>query len=81
MKNILPVLILLLCSCKKTLPAEAPVIVTVVPAAAESSYVKYTISAGAHFSDKSVLKEITLTEMNFKVKFDSSAIYKTAEPT
>ncbi len=80
MKNIFPFLILLLCSCKKTLPAEAPVIVTVLPTAAESSYVKYTISAGAHFSDKSVLREITLTEMNFKVKFDSSAIYKTIDP-
>ena len=74
MKNFLPFLILLLCSCKKILPAAPPVIDTVINVAAESSYVKYTIKAGAHYSDKIFLKEIALTEINFKVKFDSSAI-------
>ncbi len=40
----------------------------------------YTIAAGAHYCDQSVLKYISLNEQVFDVKFDSSAIYTTVNP-
>ncbi|MCW3094281.1 MAG: hypothetical protein JWP81_5350 [Ferruginibacter sp.] len=45
-----------------------------------SLYTKYTILKGAHYCDKSMLKEFTGDHISFSVKFDSTAIYKTADP-
>lgn len=49
----------------------------------ESGFVKYTIPAGKHYSvDTFKLNLIQgLTELNFKFKFDSTAIYKTVDPS
>lgn len=44
---------------------------------ATSEYTQYRILKGNHYCDISAIKAITLTEQNFKVKFDSTAVYKT----
>ena len=77
MKNIfLLFLVALLFSCKKTSPviesAQQPVI--------ETGYIQYTIAAGAHYCDKTAVTPISLSEIKFKVRFDSSAIYQTIDP-
>lgn len=43
------------------------------------SYVKYTILKDQQYCDKSIFVPVKYTELSFKVKFDSSAIYKTSE--
>src|SRR5205085_11605887 len=43
-------------------------------------YVKFTIPAGGHYADKNFIKTVSLTEMNFMVRFDSSAVYQTTDP-
>lgn len=48
-----------------------------VPAPATSEFKNYRILKGNHYCDFSVFKAIGLTEQNFKVKFDSTAVYKT----
>lgn len=50
------------------------------PAAATSQFVLYTIRQGQHSSDKSVLKTVKVSSMNFIAKFDNSAIYQTLDP-
>ena len=35
------------------------------------------IQKGAHYCDQNAVKSITISEMKFLVKFDSSAIYQT----
>lgn len=41
-----------------------------------SEFTHYKILQGNHYCDVSAFKSVSLTELNFKVKFDSSAIYK-----
>jgi len=41
------------------------------------SFIHYTIPQGAHYADKTILKQVELKELKFKVRFDSSAIYST----
>ena len=43
-------------------------------------FVLYTIPAGQHSSDKSVIKSVKVTTMNFVAKFDNSAIYQSVIP-
>lgn len=43
----------------------------------EDSYVKYTIPQGDQFCNKNVFTNVKYQQLIFKVKFDSSAIYKT----
>ncbi len=43
-------------------------------------FTEYTIAAGDHFCDKTVIRPITITQMLFKVRFDNSAIYKSVDP-
>ena len=43
----------------------------------QSDFVRYRIFRGNHFCDVSAIKSVSLTEQSFRVKFDSSAIYKT----
>jgi len=40
-------------------------------------YLTFTIQKGAHYCDQNPVKSITISEMKFMVKFDSSAIYQT----
>lgn len=73
MKKLLPFLLLsILLSCQKSSPLienEAPVIAR--------GYVLYTIEQGAHYCNSNSIKPVSLSEMNFKVKFDSSSVYIT----
>ena len=41
------------------------------------SFIEYIIPQGAHYADKTILKQVELKELKFKVRFDSSAIYTT----
>ena len=72
MKRLLP-LLLLFCGCQKIATTHE------IPAPGDS-YILYNIPAGAHYCDKNNFKQVSLTEMSFKVKFDSSAIYTTVDP-
>jgi len=73
MKKLLPFLLLfILFSCRKSSPEIENETSVIAP-----GYVQYTIEQGAHYCNNNSLKAISLNEMNFKVKFDSSAIYKT----
>lgn len=47
---------------------------------AEEIFTQYNIAAGDHYCDKTAIKPISISEMLFKVKFDSSAIYTTLDP-
>jgi len=42
-----------------------------------SEFINYRILKGNHYCDISALKGISLTEQNFLVRFDSTAVYKT----
>lgn len=66
---------LLLPGCKKQQDMIAPLTIQAVP-----SFITYNILQGQHYSDKSSIRIFNGTEMNFRVRFDSSAIYKTMDP-
>ncbi|HMK05824.1 MAG TPA: hypothetical protein VK489_16600 [Ferruginibacter sp.] len=79
MKNyFLLIISLFLFSCKKSTPASEPV--PVYQPVSNPAYVQFTISAGGHYCDKNALTPVSISEMNFKVRFDSSAIYQTTDP-
>lgn len=58
----------LICGCSKTASDN------------HTAFIKYTIPAGAHYSDRNDFKFINISEMSFTVKFDSTAIYQTIDP-
>jgi len=83
MKNkliILSIAMLFFSSCSKEIVKPQ----TTIPSKKEntengtSSYIKYTILKGGQYCDKSIFVPIKSNHLSFKVKFDSSAIYKTA---
>jgi hypothetical protein len=43
-----------------------------------NEFVKYTINKGEQFCDKNYFTKVSYETLNFSVKFDSSAIYRTA---
>lgn len=45
-----------------------------------SDFVKYVIPKGEHYAIGNNYKQVTLSEMAFTVRFDSSCIYQTANP-
>lgn len=45
-----------------------------------NSFIQYTIFKGSQYCDKNNFIPIKLSRLSFKVKFDSSAIYKTSNP-
>ncbi len=73
--------ILLLVGCQKDL-IEMPALAPDAPAIIDTTpvYTKYTIFKGQHYSDKTAVKSFSSNEMNFKVIFDSTAIYTTLDP-
>jgi hypothetical protein len=74
MKNswmIMMAMILSLSACKKDITGKTADVDN-VPA---KEFVKYTIKAGEHFSDKNTYAPVTYTELKFVAKFDSTAIY------
>jgi hypothetical protein len=62
---------------KKQLDDHAPIKETKT---GPDEYSTYTIQKGAHYCDQNPIKSITIAEMKFVVKFDSSAIYQTELP-
>ena len=59
--------------CKKN--STGPGINTMLAEA--DSFIQYTIPQGAHYADKTILKQVELKELKFRVRFDSTAIYTT----
>ena len=91
MKKIICILsgILLLASCTKSplseleiekTPTQEAAAAKPSPAITIPQFVLYTIPAGQHSSDKSVIKSVKVTTMNFVAKFDNSAIYQSVIP-
>ncbi|HEY0752055.1 MAG TPA: hypothetical protein VGD26_12925 [Chitinophagaceae bacterium] len=65
---------LMLFSCNKAIDSF---IEKQVSSATSNSFVKYTIKQGQHIADKSAYRNIDANELNFLVRFDSTAIYRT----
>jgi hypothetical protein len=85
MKNkllILSIAMLALVSCsKKTQQIESKIITaTTGSETVTNDFIKYTIAKGQQYCDKSTFVPVKLSELSFKVKFDSSAIYQTTAP-
>lgn len=74
-KIFLACMILMFYGCKKDTKVIAPETTDV-----NFPFTKYTILKGQHYCDKSVLKSFAGSHLNFRVKFDSSAIYQTIDP-
>ena len=78
-KNLLVIiLIILLSACKKEtveiMPPTQDSVVTALPV-----YKSYTILKGAHYCRESSIKFFSGNDINFRVKFSNSAMYKTLE--
>lgn len=65
-------LLLLLASCRKENPSQN--------LSTPNNFQQFTIPQGQHYALQNNIKPIETGEMKFVVKFDSSAIYKTANP-
>jgi hypothetical protein len=81
MKNnlfILSIAVLIFSSCSKQIEKTE----TNVPTKKETEtvsnkYIQYTILKGQQYCDKTIFVPVKSTQISFKVKFDSSAIYRT----
>jgi hypothetical protein len=63
-------------SCQKSIDSTAKE-VAIIPVEPVSKTVMYTIKQGQQFCDKNSYTPVNISELKFKVKFDSSAIYTT----
>lgn len=82
MKNHFTVLLLSTCllfSCQKTVN-ETVKDTVVPPPNPVTTAVLYTIQKGQQYCDKNSYTPVSINELKFKVKFDSSAIYTTVNP-
>lgn len=84
MKNIvylMSVALFALASCEKSVETleEVPVATTKPPL--ERSFVNYTIEKGQQFCNDNNFIAVQYDELRFKVKFDSSAVYYTSNPS
>jgi hypothetical protein len=70
-----------LVSCQKEIGDPAPVQPATAPTPSVTGFISYKIKQGEQFCDKNVLKAVETSEMKFLVKFDSSAIYQTIDPS
>lgn len=68
--------LLLLCSCQKEIN-----VVRNIEAETSPKFVQYTIQQGHQFCDQNLYKSVQYSELKFAVKFDSSAIYTTTDPS
>ena len=68
----------MLAGCKKE-TAEVPATSPNTPPANTPAYIKYSISKGAHYCDKTTIKTFTGDHISFNVIFDSTAIYSIEE--
>lgn len=72
-------LLLLWCTgCKKDVLSEN--LSTPAHTATSSGFVQYVIPKGAHYANGNDFREVETVALKFTVRFDSSAIYKTADP-
>lgn len=69
----------LIVSCQKTV--NETVKETVVTPPNPVAAVLYTIQKGQQYCDKNTYTPVSINELKFKVKFDSSAIYTTVNPS
>ena len=71
--------ILLCASCNKVVDDLVQKTILTPSSSTNSStdFILYKIPQGQHSSDKSTYKKVETTELNFIVKFDTSAIYQT----
>jgi len=70
---------LIFVSCSKKIEKSESSTSVVKENTEADEYIKYTILKGQQYSDKSVFLLLKLSKLSFKVKFDSSAIYKTTQ--
>ena len=68
--------LLMLCSCNKAI--DNFIEKQLNPPSVSQDFIHHTIKANEHSSDKSAYRAVEVSELNFIVKFDSSAIYRTA---
>lgn len=71
-------LVVLISSCKKN---NEPTTDPLLNSPEKGKTIKYIIQQGAHYCDQSTFEPIAYNELNFTVRFDSSAIYQTADPS
>lgn len=73
---------MLISSCSKQTPAinTSPSAPETIPSAITDGFITYILKAGSHYADQNPIKALAISEMNFIVKFDSSAIYQTVSP-
>ena len=75
-------MILLMACSKKTEQTESKISNSRADSESVSNnFTKYIIRQGQQYCDKSIFVPVHLSSLSFKVKFDSSAIYKTANAT
>ena len=63
--------------CKKTTVEIITETTRNLPTTDKYGFTQYTIKEGQHTADLSIYKPVAVSEMNFIVRFDSSAIYTT----
>ncbi len=81
MKNTIFIVALMLacCSCQKSVDvAEQPKTDSTNPPS--TSVIEYLIKQGQQYCDKNPFQQVSVSELKFTVKFDSSAIYQTIDP-
>lgn len=76
---ILSIAVLIFQSCSKQIETTGSSISAKKGSESVSNqYIQYTIMKGQQYCDKSIFVPVKCSHVSFKVKFDSSAIYKTA---
>jgi len=70
--------VMLLSSCEKSAEALIEKATTSPNTVTANGFTKFTIKKGQHFAEGNAYKAVELSEMKFVVKFDSTAIYRTA---
>lgn len=76
---ILSIAVLIFQSCSKQIETTGSSISAKKGSESVSNqYIQYTIMKGQQYCDKSIFVPVKCSQVSFKVKFDSSAIYKTA---
>jgi hypothetical protein len=71
--------IFIFCSCQKSVDTSVINLSIDLDPVPTLTGTTYTIFQGQQYSDKNTYLPVNLTELKFKVKFDSSAIYQTVE--
>ena len=64
-------LLLIFCSCSKELPLQN---------LSTPGFKQFTIPQGQHYATDNVVRAVETSALKFVVRFDSSAVYKTAKP-